>query len=159
MSIFNTQYTLKESLSELFERDIRKLAEEISLYRDEPTIWRLEPGINNSAGNLCLHLIGNLNHFIGAVLAKTGYIRNRDTEFTAKNVSREELLSELDKTAAVCTSALNDLNIKDFEKEYPLEKHGKPVTTGHMLIHLLAHFNYHLGQVNYHRRMIQQEID
>lgn len=144
----------KQSLIEFFERDLIKLKEEINLYKDERTLWIINEGISNCAGNLCLHLIGNLNHFIGATLGKTGFVRNRDAEFELKNIPRQVLLDEIDYTLKVVLNTLNKLSDTDFEKKFPLEKHGKEVTTENMLIHLFGHFDYHLGQINYHRRLI-----
>ena len=145
---------LKVVLLEIFERDINKLKDEINLYKDENSLWIVKGGISNSAGNLCLHLIGNLNHFIGAVLGNTGYVRNREKEFSAKNLTRKELNKEIEKIIDVVNKTLNNLSEKDFEADFPLEKHGKIVKTDFMLLHLLTHFNYHLGQINYHRRLI-----
>jgi len=145
---------LKESLLEIFERDLNKLKNEISLYKDENSLWDIKKEISNSAGNLCLHLIGNLNHFIGEILGNTGYVRNRDNEFAAKNISRIELVIEIEKTIEVVRKTLNNLSIEDFEKDFPAQKHDKTVKTDFMLLHLLTHFNYHLGQINYHRRLI-----
>jgi uncharacterized damage-inducible protein DinB len=145
---------LKETLIEIFERDLLQLKKEIESYSDENKLWIVKEGISNSAGNLCLHLTGNLNHFIGATLGNTGYIRNRDNEFSLKNISKKELLQDIDKTIEVVKAALSKLSREDFEKNFPLEKHGKIVNTDFMLLHLVTHFNYHLGQVNYHRRMV-----
>lgn len=146
---------LKQTLLELFERDLRRLREEIELYTDESVLWETRPGIANSAGNLCLHLVGNLRHFIGAMLGNTGYIRQRDLEFSLKNVPRLELLSSIDKTILDIKNTLESHSEEDFDKNYPLEKHSQVVSTRYMLLHLLTHLNYHLGQVNYHRRFIQ----
>jgi uncharacterized damage-inducible protein DinB len=145
---------LKSSLLNLYERDLRKLREEINLYADESRIWVVDDGISNSAGNLCLHLLGNLNHFIGAVLGKTGYIRRRDDEFSLKNIPRAELNAQIDATIEVVSRALNALSDTDFETDYPEEKRGEILKTDHMLLHLFGHLNYHLGQVNYHRRLL-----
>lgn len=145
---------LKESLLQIFERDLNKLKDEISFYKDEKSLWIVKNEISNSAGNLCLHLVGNLNHFIGTVLGNTGYVRNRENEFAAKNISREELVIEIEKTILVVTKTLNNLSSEDFEKDFPVQKHGEIVKTDFMLLHLLTHFNYHLGQINYHRRLI-----
>lgn len=145
---------LKESLLQIFERDLNKLKDEISFYKDEKSLWIVKNEINNSAGNLCLHLLGNLNHFIGTALGKTEYVRNRENEFAAKNISREELVIEIEKTILVVTKTLNNLSSEDFEKDFPIQKHGEIVKTDFMLLHLLTHFNYHLGQINYHRRLI-----
>jgi hypothetical protein len=145
---------LKVAFLEIFQKDLNKLKDEINLYKDENSLWIVKGGISNSAGNLCLHLIGNLNHFIGAVLGNTGYVRNREKEFSAKNLPRKELNKEIEKIIDVVNKTLNNLSEKDFEADFPLEKHGKIVITDFMLLHLLTHFNYHLGQINYHRRLI-----
>lgn len=144
---------LQQSLLEIFERDLFKLAEEINLYADEKDIWKVKEGISNSAGNLCLHLTGNLLHFIGAVLGESGYVRERDKEFSLKNIPRSELLKGIEQTSAVIKSTLGKLSPEDFDKEFPVDKHGQKVTTCFMLLHLSTHFNYHLGQINYHRRI------
>jgi uncharacterized damage-inducible protein DinB len=101
-----------------------------------------------------LHLIGNLNHFIGAGLGKTSYIRNRDAEFSGKNISREELTENIKNTTEVVKSALQTLTPEDLEKDFPLQMQGKTVKTGFMMLHLLTHLSYHLGQINYHRRLV-----
>jgi uncharacterized damage-inducible protein DinB len=145
-------------LPALFERDLLKLKEEINLYKNEEHLWVVKAGISNSAGNLCLHLIGNLNHFIGATLGNTGYVRQRDLEFSTKNTPRAELNADLDNVTALVTSVLSNLEAKDYEKNFPLMKHDKVVTTEHMLLHLLTHLSYHLGQINYHRRLVGESI-
>ncbi|MBA3693016.1 MAG: DUF1572 family protein [Acidobacteria bacterium] len=146
---------LKDTLIEIFERDLNKLKEEINFYKNERELWIIEKEINNSAGNLCLHLIGNLNHFIGATLGETGFIRDREIEFSAKNETRQNLINEIEKTMETVKSSLNKLSNDAFDKNFPVEKHGKVVKMDFMLLHLLTHFNYHLGQINYHRRLIQ----
>jgi hypothetical protein len=146
---------IKKALLEIFERDLGKLKEEISLYTNENNLWKTEKQISNSAGNLALHLIGNLNHFIGATLGNTGYVRERDKEFSDKNIPVQNILDSIDATIVVVKNTLNHLSIEDFEKVFPLEKHGQIVKTDFMLLHLLAHLEYHLGQINYHRRLIE----
>jgi uncharacterized damage-inducible protein DinB len=145
---------IKETILEMLERDVRKVIDELLLYKNEESIWKITEGINNSAGNLSLHLAGNLNHFIGAVLGNTGYIRSRDNEFTLKGVKREEIVASLEETINTIHQTLEKMNDNDLMKTFPTDKHGKEVTTGHMLLHLLTHLNYHLGQINYHRRII-----
>src|SRR5437016_2991371 len=90
----------------LFERDLNKLTEEINQYPDDSSLWLTKEGIKNSGGNLCLHLTGNLQHFIGAVLGDSGYIRNRDAEFTLKNISKLKLLNEISNTKVAVKDAL-----------------------------------------------------
>jgi hypothetical protein len=143
-----------ETLQKLFKRDLEKLKQEISLYREEKDLWVTDKGIANSAGNLCLHLAGNLNTYIGAEIGKTGYIRNRDLEFSQKNVPRQELIKMIENTITVVEDGLNKLNEDDLEKEYPLLVFKEKTSTGYFLIHLTVHLGYHLGQVNYHRRLL-----
>lgn len=146
---------LKESLLEIFERDLHKLKDEINSYKNEEALWTVNGEIANSAGNLCLHLLGNLNFHIGQVLGKTGYIRERDKEFSATNVTRRELNKKIIETIEVIKKSLKNLTDQDLEKIYPVDISGTPKKTGMILIHLLAHFNYHLGQINYHKRLVK----
>jgi len=145
-----------ESLLALYTRDLNKLKEELSLYSNEPTIWRTAPNISNSAGNLTLHLIGNLNHFIGATLGKTDYVRDREAEFTIKNIPRHTLIDEIDSTIGMLIDVLGSLSNTDLDKEFPVDKPVKKDSTGNMLIHLFGHLAYHLGQINYHRRLLDK---
>lgn len=145
-------------LATFFERDLRKLIDEVRLYKAEEKLWALPPGISNTAGNLCLHIVGNLKHFIGATLGHTGYVRQRDLEFSTKGVPREKLIHLLEEAIQVVNLCLVQLTEKELAANFPLEKHGEVVTTEHMLLHLLTHLNYHLGQVNYHRRLVEGSL-
>ena len=145
---------LRETLLQLYERDLSKLKDEIGLYAAEADIWKTDGEIANSAGNLTLHLIGNLRHFFGAVLGDTGYVRDRDNEFSDGGVSREELLAGIDQAAADVKSTLEKLTDEDLKQTYPIDVFGHPMTTEYFLIHLATHLNYHLGQINYHRRLL-----
>jgi len=113
----------------------------------------MDKGISNSAGNLCLHLIGNLNMFIGNVLGKTDYVRNRPLEFSLKNVPRANLLQSINATIVIVDRTLNALGEEDLQLEFPLLVFEKKTSTEFMLIHLTTHLSYHLGQINYHRRL------
>jgi len=148
---------LKETLIELFDRDLQRLVTEINLYKDEEKLWLAPEGISNSAGNLCLHLLGNLNHFIGATLGHTGYVRHRDDEFSLKNIPRQDLVMNLENCMLIVKNTLEKLTDEDMAKDFPLEKHDKIVSNTHMLVHLFGHLSYHLGQINYHRRLLDHE--
>jgi uncharacterized damage-inducible protein DinB len=141
-------------LQSLFERDLNKLKAEIELYSDESKIWYVEKGIANSAGNLCLHLVGNLNAFIGAELGETGYVRQRDLEFSLKDVPRKELLQKIEATAEVVKQSLSTVTQEQLEADYPVMIFKEKLSTGMFLTHLVTHLNYHLGQINYHRRLL-----
>ena len=143
-----------ESLKTLFNRDLNQLKTEIESYQNESDIWTIQKGIANSAGNLCLHLIGNLNTYIGAQYGKTGYIRNRPLEFSLKDIPRVELLSKIEETIVVVDNALNNISEVELKKEYPLLVFKDKTSTEFMLIHLTTHLTYHLGQINYHRRLL-----
>lgn len=145
---------LAQTLNTLFSRDLVKLREEIALYRNENNLWIINKNISNSAGNLCLHLIGNLNAYIGAVLGNTGYIRNRDLEFSQKDVPKAELLEKIDATRHIVENVLNTVTNEQLNKEYPGKVFDFTMTTEYFLVHLSMHLAYHLGQINYHRRLL-----
>lgn len=140
-------------LKALFLRDLDRLKTELESYTKEEFLWLKADGINNSAGNLILHLCGNLQHFIGAILGKTGYVRQRDFEFSGR-VSYKELLALIDETKKMLEVCLSKMDTQEVESNYPLEPFGYPMTVKYFLMHLYGHFNYHLGQINYHRRIL-----
>jgi len=141
-------------LTKLFLRDLEKLKTEISSFKDEKNLWKISGEIKNSAGNLCLHLCGNLQHFIGSVLGNSGYIRNRDAEFSRKDIPLKELVDEIELTMKVVEKTLKNLPEGILEKTYPINVFGYEMTTEFFLTHLTTHINYHLGQINYHRRLL-----
>ena len=142
------------TLKELYSRDLNKLKLEIESYQNEAVIWEINKDIPNSAGNLCLHIVGNLNTYIGGALGKTGYVRNREAEFSLKNINKTELIKQIENTIAVVKDSISPLSLADLEKEYPLQVFKDKMTTGDFLIYLATHLSYHLGQVNYHRRLL-----
>ncbi|MEP1305801.1 MAG: DinB family protein [Balneola sp.] len=144
-----------ETLTQLFARDFETLESEIFAYTNEENLWIKEPGINNSAGNLGLHLAGNLQHFLGSVLNKSDYIRDREFEFNGK-VDREELVNRIRDSRKSVRETLDNLTADDFSKTYPLQPFGFEMSTEYFLIHLYSHFSYHLGQINYHRRLLDK---
>ena len=140
---------LKEVLLELYERDLNMLKTEIAQYENEANLWEKPGNVPNSAGNLCLHLNGNLQHFFGAVLGGTGYVRDRDAEFSSTGVSRDKMLSDIDTTLDAVKSTLARLEDEDFAATYPIEVFGGPIKTGFFLTHLATHLDWHLGQINF----------
>ena len=149
-----------ETLKELYDRDLKKLRTEIESYGDEAAMWKVSGEIPNSGGNLALHLVGNLKSFIGANLGDSGYVRQRDLEFSQKNTPRVELLQIIDETADVVATTLDNLTPDQLEQVYPIvvfADRTEPMTTLWFLVHLATHLNYHLGQINYHRRLFDAE--
>jgi uncharacterized damage-inducible protein DinB len=145
---------LIDTLKILYSRDLVKLKQELALYNNEENIWRVDKDISNSAGNLCLHLVGNLNTYIGAQFGNTGYVRNRPGEFSLKNIPRHELISQIQQTIEIIEATLDTLTEDQLKSEYPQVVAEGKVSTEYFLLHLATHLSYHLGQVNYHRRLL-----
>jgi uncharacterized damage-inducible protein DinB len=145
---------LNQSLITLYHRDLNKLKEELSAYPDEKNIWKIQEGIANSAGNLALHLVGNLNHFIGSTLGNTGYVRNRESEFTLKNIPRHEIIRSIDDTIVMIQKTLDGLTEEEMKKAFSIKVTQGDDSVGFILAHMASHLSYHLGQINYHRRLI-----
>ncbi len=145
---------LIDVLRTIFKKDLNKLKQEIELYQSEKNLWRIDKSILNSSGNLCLHLVGNLNTYIGATLGQSGYIRNRDQEFSLKDIPQQELIKKIEDTIVVVDRVLSTLKEGDLQKEYPMLVLAEKTSTEYFLVHLAAHLNYHLGQINYHRRLL-----
>ncbi len=141
-------------LSRLINRELASLRDELLAYPDEKLMWDMPKGLPNSGGNIALHLIGNLRFFIGTQFGATGFVRERELEFSSKDVPRAELINNIEKTADEVTRALATLDPALLEKVFPVEVGGHKIQTGLFLQHLASHLAYHLGQVDYHRRIV-----
>lgn len=150
---------MTQDLIKLYRRDLEKLIVELEAYPTEASIWLVAPDIKNPAGNLALHLVGNLNQFIGVDLGGTAYQRDRDAEFNLKNVARAELIAMVKATSSMIETVLSGLEASNLEQVFPKEVLGYPMTTGYFLLHLYGHLNWHLGQINYHRRLVASSSD
>ncbi len=135
-----------------YKRNIKVLKNEIEAH-DETKMWVIQNEIKNSAGNLTLHICGNLQHFMGAILLDSGYQRDRDFEFNGR-LDKKNLLTEIDKTYALVSNFFETINPAQYEEKYPVKVFGYEMTTFHFLTYLYGHLNYHLGQINYHRRIL-----
>ena len=145
---------MTDSLNKVMQRNLVQLKKEMSAYNNEKDLWLMAGEIPNSAGTLCLHLCGNLQHYIGAMLGNSGYVRQRDAEFSARDVPVAELQLLIDTTMDVVSTTLSELDTNALAENYPEEVFGTPMSTEYFLIHLSAHLGYHLGQINYHRRLL-----
>ena len=139
-------------LRTMLRRDIAGVRREVEAYPDDEALWKPVPGVPNMGGTLALHLAGNLQHFFGAILAKVGYVRDRDAEFARRNVSRAEILRGLDDALASVEQTLTGMDDLDLQLPYPEPIAKRKVNTGVFLTHLAVHLAYHLGQLDYHRR-------
>lgn len=143
-----------QALKQIYHRDLLKLKSEIEAYQNEDVMWQVVAGISNSGGNLCLHLIGNLNTYIGKDLGHVPYERNRPMEFSEKNVPKSELLRKIDATIEVVIATLESLEQSDLTEDFPYVVLETIKSKEYMLIHLATHLSYHIGQINYHRRIV-----
>jgi len=148
---------LVEAVAAILERDLQALAREVEAFPDDVGPWQLPEGITNSTGTLVLHLTGNIQHFLGARLADTGFARDRAAEFSARGVPRAALLRQIEAARAAVRAAAETLTDEGLERDYPEAVGGMRVATGDYLIHLVSHFGYHLGQVDYHRRLVTRD--
>jgi uncharacterized damage-inducible protein DinB len=145
---------ITDIVTRILLRDLDTLRREIAAYAREADLWKVPAGIGNSGGTLARHAAGNLLHFIGAQLGGTGYVRDRDAEFAAGTVPRAQLDAQLARAMDAVRSTLAALPAERLTEPYPLEVGGVRPPTGMFLVHLATHLAYHLGQVDYHRRLV-----
>jgi hypothetical protein len=145
---------LVATVAAIVDRELRTVRRELEAYPDEHLMWQMVPGIPNSGGTLALHLAGNLQHYIGALLGHTGYVRDRPAEFARRDVPRAELVEGLETARSVAASVLGRLRDEDLPKQFPEIITGAWVDTEEYLVHLLVHLAYHLGQLDVHRRVV-----
>jgi len=146
--------SLASAIGAILVRELTSLRQEIEAYPSDADLWRVVPGITNSAGTLALHLAGNLQHFVGSILGGTAYVRNRDVEFSARGLSKAQLVAQVTDAISAVEQTFMRLGPADLESEYPEAVAKVRVNTGDFLIHLASHLAYHLGQVDYHRRIV-----
>ncbi|HUQ87506.1 MAG TPA: DinB family protein [Vicinamibacterales bacterium] len=145
---------LAPELASLFTRDISRLIQELHAFPDTASVWKTAPGVTNAAGTLALHLEGNLREYIGRQLGQIAFTRNRPLEFSDRGVDRAVLIAKLEAVKEEIPPVISRLTAAQLDAIYPENVIGKPITTRQFLIHLEAHLNYHLGQVDYLRRVI-----
>lgn len=150
---------MKHEFTIAFSSYLKQLIKEIELFPNDESLWMKSGTEPNSPGNLILHLEGNLNHFIGAGLGKSSYKRNRDAEFSLSGFTKNDLIERLKITENNVVKTLQNLPeekmLEKFPEEFSLTSLGEmKVNTAYMLAHLLAHLSYHVGQINYHRRIL-----
>ena len=147
---------LRDAVLVMLRRDLHGLDHEIAAYPDDESLWLTPPGISNSAGNLVLHLAGNLRHFVGHVVGGSGYVRNREAEFSARGMSRDALRAEIRTAVSEVESALQSMDVSRLAEAFPvgIGQPPKSVRMSDWLVHLATHLTYHIGQIDYHRRLL-----
>ena len=144
----------QKDLAVLFRRDIAKFIQEIESFPDDESLWQVLPGVSNSAGNLALHIQGNLREFVGRQLGQLSYVRNRPLEFSARGLSRREVCAQLTDLMDTIPMVIENLSDQQLQMEYPEVVQEATISTRQFLIHLYGHLNWHLGQASYLRRIL-----
>lgn len=145
---------LRSTIRHILTRELFALRRAVEAYPDDASLWRPLAGIANVGGTLALHVAGNLQHYVGAVLGRTGYVRDRDAEFSRRDVPRAEILGEIDAAIAAVERGLESVGDDVLPRPFPEKVAGREVATGDYLVHLASHLAYHLGQLDYHRRLV-----
>lgn len=145
---------LRTTLELLITRELRAIKRELEAYPDDASVWRAVPGLPNSGGTLALHIAGNIRHFFGSVMARDGYVRNRDAEFARRDVPRAELLAGIDDAIESARRTLRGTSDTVMAAPYPSKIADRTVSTEVFGVHLASHLAYHLGQLDYHRRLV-----
>ncbi len=143
-----------DDLAALFARDLRRLQQQLDAFPDDTSLWRTGPGISNSAGTLALHLEGNLREYIGRQLGGHAYVRDRPAEFSARGVPQADLVRRVAQLRADIPPVIASLPLEVLNRPYPEHVLGVETTTAQLLVHLNGHLNYHLGQIDYARRLL-----
>ena len=144
---------LATELSALFARDLTRLSQQIEAFPDTPSLWATSPGVTNGAGTLALHLEGNLREYVGRQLGAIPHRRDRPLEFSARGTDQRELLGRLGDLHEMVPQVIGALSPATLDARYPEDALGHPMSTRQFLIHLSGHLNYHLGQIDYLRRI------
>jgi uncharacterized damage-inducible protein DinB len=149
---------IPSAIAGILVRELTTLKKELEAYPSDAEVWRVAPGISNSAGTLALHLAGNLQHFVGRVLGGTSYLRDREAEFATRDLPRGELLRQVDAAIAAVEGTLDRLPAAALAEDYPEPVAKVRLNTADFLVHLVSHLSYHLGQVDYHRRLVTGSV-
>ena len=145
---------LSSELAALFARDIARLVQELRAFPDTASLWKTAPGVTNAAGTLALHLEGNLREYIGRQLGQIAFTRDRPLEFSARGVEQADVIARLDAVHDMVPRVIRQLTAAQLDADYPELMYGKAMSARQLLIHLLGHLNYHLGQIDYLRRVV-----
>ena len=138
----------------LLVRELEGFRREVALFPTDELLWRGAPGVTNPAGNLALHVAGNLQHFVGASIGGMRYVRNRDAEFSTRSGTRGHVDLELQAAIGAVTTTLAGLDDAALLQPMPGAPNAMVVRTGMFLLHLVAHTAFHLGQAGYLRRLL-----
>ncbi|MBZ5578998.1 MAG: DUF1572 domain-containing protein [Acidobacteriia bacterium] len=146
--------SLPYQIAALFRRDLTRLLQQVQSFSDEAALWKTVPGVANSVGNLVLHLEGNLREYIGRQLGGVSYHRQRDSEFAKTTLPAADLVRRVEAVQELIPRVISTLSREECEALFPEDILGAPGATQQVLISLHGHLNYHLGQIDYLRRVL-----
>lgn len=142
---------MQQDILYFLNRDLKQLIKEIEAYPNEADLWLKVNDLNNSAGTLALHLVGNLNHFIGHTMGGTDYVRDREFEFSGIVIDRKNILQQIENAIEMVNQIIPKLTEERLQKIFEFDFLGER-STWFYLFQFTTHLAYHLGQINYHRR-------
>jgi hypothetical protein len=148
--------TIAAGLAALFSRDLTRLIQELQAFPSDATLWERAPGVKNSAGNLVLHLEGNLREYVGRQMGQVAYSRTRDREFALTGVSRDEMVRRMQDVKELVAKVVAPLSDSELGATYPEDVLGTRLSSLDFLVHLHGHLNFHLGQIDYLRRILTE---
>jgi uncharacterized damage-inducible protein DinB len=141
--------TIAEDLAAYYEMVREHLHKWVDPLTNEQ-LWRKPYPYGNSVGHLILHLTGNLSYYIGARVAGTGYVRNRDLEFTEpKPRPKQEVLAAFDQAIAMVVRTIREQKAEDWLKPYSAEREPEAKECFNIFLRSAGHAYHHVGQIIY----------
>jgi hypothetical protein len=146
-------------LAEVVAKEIEQYAQNFltllgSLSDDE--LWSTAGNIPNSIGTLARHVTGNLNHHFGAAILKSGYVRIRDREFTDRDISRTQVIADLQAAAQIARQALDAVDEQALDKPYTSPDGQVYESLAYCIVHMVIHFAMHYGQADYAQNYVKR---
>ena len=151
-------HELNQTIGEGFARRYEELAakvNELSAPLSDEQFWTKPFAFGNSFGHLVLHLTGNLNYYIGAEIAGTGYVRDRDREFTeAARPTKKEVMRRFDDAVAIVLRTARAQMEADWAKAYTAMREEDVDNRFNIFLRCASHLHHHVGQMVY----LQKEL-
>jgi uncharacterized damage-inducible protein DinB len=145
--------TVASSLAGYFQM-VRSRVHELVEPLSDAQIWVRPYPYGNSIGNLLLHLTGNLNYYIGAQIARTGYVRHRDREFTDQAKPKQQLLKDFDAAVEMVAATIQKQSANDWSADYSAER-TETKNRFAILLNCAGHAYHHIGQIIYLEKQLQ----
>ena len=150
---------IANDLANYYEYVAKQLHKWVDPLSDEQ-FWHNPYAYGNSVGHLLLHLTGNLSYYIGARIADTGYVRDRNREFTeTQRPPKEQVLREFDRTIALVVATIRKLSAEDWTLEYSAELEPEAKDRFAAFLRCAGHAYHHVGQIIYLSKELGRESE